>query len=226
MTMRGIIAAGLMPALLLAGCVVRDEVVTLTVRPDGSADLVVFHASIRATEEGPKGEEALQQYAVAFDARTSGDFERITRAGGEVTEARWVRKDPPCATLIAASLPEAAVLERYGSTGEDDGEVRVRTRFTSDGPVRRLTTTLHLPDGFRPPDEEPRAPERIQADRANAFSETRVVVTRGRITGARGWTIAPDRRSALLAPDDITALLRDRPEPAELFIEWEIDDPS
>jgi hypothetical protein len=47
---------------LLAGCIVSDEVTTVTIRPDGSADLIKFNSNIRSGEEGSKGDEELRQY--------------------------------------------------------------------------------------------------------------------------------------------------------------------
>ena len=74
---------------LIAGCIVSDELTTITIQPDGSADWIRFQSNIRSTEQGAKGVQELQKFVEEFDARSNSDFTRITEAGGEVHEARW-----------------------------------------------------------------------------------------------------------------------------------------
>jgi hypothetical protein len=47
---------------LMAGCIVNDELTTITIQPDGSADIVKFRSNIRSSEKGRKGEAELQRY--------------------------------------------------------------------------------------------------------------------------------------------------------------------
>ena len=218
---------GLVVALVLsqAGCIIRDEVSTVSIRPDGSAEVVVFHSNIRSLQEGAKGEEALSVYTAQFDTGELEDLVRITQAGGEVLDARWVRREAPLAHLITARLPSAAALEQYGSIEGEDGSLRPATRFEVDGAVRRLTMTVELPADVDIPDAAARAPARVQKDRANAISEMRVVVIDGRITAAQGWTVASDRRSALLSVDDVIEMVRENPERILLVLEWEVTVP-
>ena len=57
-------------ALVLAGgCIISDELTTITILPDGSADWVRFQSNIRSTESGLKGKQELQKFANDFDAR-------------------------------------------------------------------------------------------------------------------------------------------------------------
>ena len=41
--------------ILIAGYIVSDELTTITIQPDGSADWVRFQSNIRSTEKGEKG---------------------------------------------------------------------------------------------------------------------------------------------------------------------------
>lgn len=41
--------------ILIVGCIVSDELTTITIQPDGSADWIRFHSNIRSTEKGEKG---------------------------------------------------------------------------------------------------------------------------------------------------------------------------
>jgi hypothetical protein len=56
---------------------------------------------------------------------------------------------------------------------------------------------------------------------ANGISETRISVTKGSITSARGFTVASGKQSALLNASAIDEVLRTG-EKAELYLEWEV----
>ena len=56
---------------------------------------------------------------------------------------------------------------------------------------------------------------------ADGISETRVAVTSGSITTARGFTVARDKQSALLNTSAINEVLRTGGK-AELYLEWEV----
>ena len=62
----------------------------------------------------------------------------------------------------------------------------------------------------------------LRQEQANGISETRIVVAGGRIVDSRGFTVAADKRSALLEPSELHALLQSQPEKVELFLEWEL----
>lgn len=215
------LGALLLPTLL-SGCIVLDQVTTLTVRPDGSADLVLFHSNVRSTEEGRKAEDELRRHAEAFDARTSDDLTRITKAGGEVLEARWLRRAAPYATVIAARIPNATVLEKLATIEDDNGQVVVASRYSQEGPRRRLTMVVTPPQDFDASQFATPSPAETQRREANGLNATRVVVEGGRIVSSQGWTVADDRGSALLAWDEVQKLLRDSPKRVDLFIEWEV----
>lgn len=53
--------------VFLIGCIVSDELTTLTIRPDGSADWIRFQSHIRSTIKGENGQ---QGFVVAGDKRS------------------------------------------------------------------------------------------------------------------------------------------------------------
>ncbi len=205
------------------GCILSDQVTTLTIRGDGSADWVRFLSNIRSTEAGEKGERELRQFIEDFDARRDDEMRRIIRAGGEIVEARWLRREKPLANVVVARLPDAASLERFGTMTDEQGTEVVRTRFTKKDSRRRLAFVVAVTDNLRPSEPGHSTIRAFRQDQADSIGETRVAVVGGRIVDARGFTVARDRRSALLEPVEIRELLRDAGESLELFLEWEID---
>ena len=79
--------AVLLPLFLVGGCVVGDQLTTITIHPDGSADLVEFRSKSHSTEKGDKAAKELAHYKASFETRADGDFARIREAGGEAVEA-------------------------------------------------------------------------------------------------------------------------------------------
>jgi hypothetical protein len=45
--------------LLLVGCIVGDELTTITIHPDGSAQMVTFRINLRSTQSGQDGQREL-----------------------------------------------------------------------------------------------------------------------------------------------------------------------
>jgi hypothetical protein len=216
------VVIALAAAALISGCIVQDEVTTISVRPDGSASLIVFHSNVRSTEEGSKAAEELRQYVETFDARSSDDFVRIRQAGGEAIDGQWLQREVPYSNLISAKLPNAAALEKFCSIEGKDDELRLTTRFSADGTRRKLTMVALPPRDFKLPDNSARSLADLEQDKANGFSETRLVVVGGEIVASKGWTVASDKHSALLSLDEIARLLRNSPNRIELFIEWQV----
>ena len=215
-------AVAVSAVVLLSGCIVLDEVTTISVHPDGSASLVVFHSNVRSTEAGTNADSELRRYAEDFDARKSEDFIRITQAGGEVVDARWLQREVPYSSLIVARLPTVTALEKFCSIEGKDDDLRLTTQFSANGSRRKLTMVALPPRDFKLPDNSTRSPNEVQQDKANGFSETRIVVTGGQIVASQGWTVASDKSSALLSVDEISRILRNSPDRIELFIEWEV----
>jgi len=207
---------------LFAGCIVSDDVTTLTIHPDGSADLIAFSSNTRSTELGSKADEELRRYAEEFDARKNDEFDRIARAGGKVLDTWWGRRELPYSRIISARLPTADALEKFTTIEGDQGELRVVTRYSQERAKRRLSFSVLPPKDLDLGEFATPSIKDARQRQANGLSEIRLVMLRGDITGTRGWTVASDKQSALLALDEIADLLRTNPDGADLFIEWEV----
>jgi hypothetical protein len=206
---------------ILGGCIVSDQLTTLTIHPDGSADFVRFQSNIHSNEAGTKGEEELRRFVEEFEAGKDSDVVRIAESGGIIVESRWVSRDVPFSTLVVARMPTAAVLEKFCTFSGERGETLVAGRFTEDDRRRKLSLLIS-PSKV----QEPSAPEIAASNSrqalANGFSEMRIAVTKGKIMDARGFTVASDKQSALLAPEEIDRLVRASRGQVELYLEWEV----
>lgn len=215
--------------LVLQGCIVRDELTTLTVNPDGSAEWVRYQSNIRSTEKGAKGAEELQKFVDEFNARKDPELARMAAAGGEIIEARWIRSAEPYATLVVAQLPTATAVENFFTLKNDKDEVIARPHFTQNGSRRKLAIAIPLPQddaektGESADTKNPSLRE-LRAQQANSISETRLAIARGRIVASQGFAVAADARSCLIDPTRIEELVRSRPETIELFVEWEVEE--
>lgn len=207
----------------VTGCIVSDELTMLTIQPDGSADWIKIQSNIRSTESGEKGAQELKKFIDEFDARSNSDFVRVGEAGGEIVDARWIRREEPYATIVKAKFPTAAALERFGTIKNEQGEVIAPVRFTKEGNRRKISLVVPIPRDEQPTTQTTPSPKELREQQANGFSETRVAVAGGRIIASQGFVVASDKRSCLLDANQITELLRNRPEHVELFIEWELD---
>jgi hypothetical protein len=208
--------------VLVGGCVVGDQLTTFTIRPDGSADVVTYRSNLRSTQQGEQGRVELAEYKAQFDTRTEDELARVTLAGGELVEASWIREQVPLSNLVHARFPNAAALEKYMTIRGEDGRAQIETHFRTDGARRSLTVAINLPvDKNSPPEALPADVEKLRQAAANGISETRVAIVDGRITAARGFTVALDKQSALLDPRALHEILRTTGQ-GELVLEWEV----
>lgn len=207
--------------LFVSGCVIGDELTTFTLKPDGSADLVVFRSNLHSTQKGEKAEKELAEYQANFDKQADGDFRRIRDAGGKVVLASWVRMQAPYSTVVHAHFPDTAALEKYWSMKDAEGQSLIATAFHKNGTRRRLTFRITFPASDAPDPTPPSDAWAFRQALANGISETRFALTEGSITSARGFTVAEDRQSALLNVREVTESIRAGQGNAELWLEWE-----
>ncbi len=209
--------------LLSGGCIVSDKLTTLTIKPDGSADLVLFRSNIRSTEKGEKAEKELAGFRTRFESQKDEDAKRILEAGGEILKSLWVRDEVPFSTVVHARFAKADELERYWTIRNPDGTAMVTTEFRSDGNQRNLVFHITVPaqtrDGLS---AEPTSAETLRKNLANGISECRIAVADGSITSASGFTIANDRQSALLNTDEVGRLLHAQNGSADLTLTWDV----
>lgn len=207
---------------LAASCIVSDQFTTLTIQPDGSADWLRFQSNIRSTEKGDKGAEELKRFVEEFEARRDPDCVRIRESGGEILEARWLRRQEPYATVVTARLPSATALQDFCTIKNEKSEEVVRARFAPDGQRRRLTLSIRVPKDDQPAAAARPTESQRRQEQADGISETRVAVSGGQIVACHGFTVAGDKRSALLDPAAIQDLLQAGEGQGEFFLEWEI----
>jgi hypothetical protein len=213
----------LLAALVLAGgCIISDELTTITIQPDGSAEWVRFQSNVRSTEQGLKAEQELQKFATDFDTRQDADLVRIVEAGGEISDARWVRREKPFATLATAKFPTVEALKRFFTVEGKSGTVVAEPEFTSNGSRRKLSISIPVP-ADQPTLAEPGPTcEELLARKADSISETRIVVAHGHIVASQGFVVARDGQSAVFNTRQLEELLRQRPARIEIFLEWEV----
>lgn len=215
--------AGFLALMFIAGCIVGDEISTVTVHPDGSADLVMLRSNLRSTQEGERAQAELADYRESFDARTNNDFERIREAGGRVVDALWIRGEAPYANAIHARFPTASALEKFCTMKNDDGSSLLTARFTSDGMRRKLTLEIVMaPDKLDVAQFSPSDVDQLRQTYADGISHFRIAVADGSITAAGGFTVAEDKQSALLNVGEVAELLRRGQGQAEAYLEWEV----
>ena len=209
-------------AVLIGGCIVSDQLSTITIHPDGSAEVVIARMNVHSTEAGIKQADELRRYQEEFNTQTGPDHRRIVDAGGQIDESRWIRGEAPFANVIVARLPTAEALQRYFTFKGEKGETLVTARFVSEGTQRKLSLLVTLPPEEQAETASQPASGDLRIGQANGLSETRIAVTGGKIVEARGFTIAGDKQSALLEPSAIEQLAREQRE-FEIYLAWEIE---
>lgn len=208
-------------AVIVGGCIVSDRITTLTIHEDGSADWIRFQSNIHSSEPGEKGAAELRRFVEAFDRREDDEFRRIAEAGGKVKEARWLRSEEPYANVVAAHLPDAAALQAFYTIKNGTGEAMARGRFSKDGERRRFSIVIPASEAAKLGGEKKSVRE-LRQGQADGVSEIRMVASGGRIVDSAGFTVAGDRRSALLELSAIDGLVTGGGKDVELFLEWEL----
>ncbi|HUT88302.1 MAG TPA: hypothetical protein VMY37_02290 [Thermoguttaceae bacterium] len=213
----------MIPLLLFAGCIVVDQLTTLTIHPDGSADLVIFGSNLHSTQTGEEGERELAEYRARFDSQSQDEMVRIREAGGKILQTSWIRQHAPLSNSVYVQLPDASVLEKFGTSKNDDGSLQITTQLQSEDVHRRLDIRITArPDTFDPSPLSFPDVRKLRQMFADGISETRVAVTSGSITKALGFTVASDGQSALLDLSETAKILQTSGGKAELYLEWEV----
>ena len=137
-------------------------------------------------------------------------------------DARWILREVPYSTFIDAKFRNAESLLNYFTIEGKEDDLRLTPRYSQDGARRKLTMVALPPKDLNLSDLSPPTLKEARERAANGISEVRVVVAEAEIVAAQGWTVASDKRSAVLALDEVVQLLRRNPAQVELFIEWEV----
>lgn len=214
---------GLAGLIVAGGCIVSDQLTTLTIHADESADLVLFRSNIRSTEAGEAGAKELAEYRRGFDERSDDDLKRLTAAGGEIVSATWVKSEVPLCNVVRVKFPSLAALEKLGTLKDEPSEISLQTKFSKSGTKRRISVRLQMnPERFAEAARGEAALKEFRQALANGISQVRIALSSGKFVEARGFTLAEDRQSALFDDDAVKdAILKGRGR-TELFLEWEV----
>lgn len=217
------ISGGLLLALvaILAGCIANDQITTWVIYPDGSARFMKIESNVHSTERGPKGAQELANYMTEFDAQKTGDHLRMTEAGGQLVESRWLSDIEPRANVMIVRFPAVAAVERAMSLQDENGRRIVTAKMIFDGLKRRLQWSIDLPASESTEPEPSPTAASVRAAQANGLSETRIVVSGGKIVAAQGFLVANDQQSAILEFSSVSEQVR-AGQPFEIFLEWEL----
>ena len=216
------ICCGLVVLLTATSCIVSDQVTTLIIKPDGSAEVIVTRSNIHFRGNEQKREEELKKYKNDFNNQDQWWFNRIERAEGGVEEARWIKKTEPMANYIRGSLPSKSSLEQFLTLKHKDNKWNLTSEFKKDGSNRELSIRISPPN-----EKELSAPSnddvgRMRKQLANSISHTRIAVVEGKITDATGFTVADDGQSALLDRSTFPEKLWTRNETITIFLRWTV----
>ncbi len=206
----------------MGGCIVHDQLTTLTINPDGSGDLLILRSNIRSTQRGSRAESEIADYQASFDAQTHDDFKRIRESGARLEMTMWLRKQVPMAHVMRASLPDAATLKKLATVKDASDTIIIEPRFTVSNAHRRLAFHFTVsPDQIPPPSSNADRLTHFKRARAMGISDFRIAICEGKIIDARGFIVANDGQSALLDVDEISSLLRAGDGNIEIFVQWE-----
>jgi hypothetical protein len=113
-------------------------------------------------------------------------------------------------------------LEKFCTIADEKANVVTRPQFTQNGNRRKWSLVIPVPKRENPAEKADPNMARNRQDHANGISATRIVVTGGPIVASQGFTVAGDKRSALLEPAEIQQLVQTAREQVEVFLEWEL----
>jgi hypothetical protein len=216
------ICCGLVALLMATSCIVSDQVTTLIIKPDGSADVIVTRSNIHFRGNEQKRAEELKAFRNKFNNQEQWWFERIEGAGGRIEEARWIKKTEPMAHYIRGALPGRNELEQLLSLEQKDNKWNLTSDFRTDGSNRELLIRISPPKEKElsvPSDEA----ERMRQQLANRISHTRIAVVKGEITDATGFIVADDGQSALLDRSAFPDTLWTRNETITISLQWTVN---
>jgi hypothetical protein len=206
----------LLSLLLLPGCIVSDQITTLIIQPDGSAEVIVVRSNIHFRGNDEKREEEQEEYRRKFNDGEQFWFDRIQTSGGTIEETRWIKQTPPMANYLRGSLPNQEAVEKLLTL---DNNWKIQSNITTDGSTRTLKVTV-----IPPPDKKlsapPADPEKIRKKLANSISHTRIAIQNGKIIEAEGFMVADDGQSALVDEGAFPDRLWKENAGVELLLSW------
>lgn len=216
------------PAAVLAlGCLIKEEIHTLYLTPEGSVTWTVLEKDVRSNSDDPgvarkEEEEFLEQ---SWSGEQPAALELRTLSPDSL-RTRILRDEHPFSVLTEAGFASAEVLAR---------SVLERSELRGDAELQTAGGTSRLIVKFYPPPEDEPVPARIDGPGPGVRADDRpinpdeggdqlkallkrykIVLNRGKFVESRGFHISEDRQEAYLEPMTV----KEQGEPDGALVYW------
>jgi hypothetical protein len=211
--MKAICAAMIgMLAFLTSGCITKDEITSFVIDPDGAVTFSTYRLNIASDKEGEEGKKELADHIRGLEEKNGGDFADLVKANAKDVKITILRKAAPASVLITAQIPSLKDLAAYLS----DSDITCTAISTERTRGIRCEYTIKSKPSKGEELPEPAKP------RANSFSEIRVALAEGTIVKAQGFSVAQDKRSALVDMETLEKMEHWEVPSAVILLEWQI----
>jgi hypothetical protein len=217
--MKAICAAMIgMLALLMSGCITKDEIVSFVIDPDGAVTFSTYLLNITSDLKGEAGKKELADLIRDYEEKQGSYFEIIAKANAKDVNVAILRKASPASGMITARIPSLKDLAA-GLSGDDSNCTAVLTEHTRG--IRCEFTNTPSKGKELPESKGKELPEPAKL-RANSFSELRVALADGIIVKAQGFSVAQDKRSALFDMETLEKMENWEVPSVTILLEWQI----
>ena len=201
-----------MLAFLMSGCITKDEITSVVIDPDGAVAFSIYRLNITSDQNGEDGKKEFAKYIRGLEEKSDAYFETLAKANAKDVKVTILRKDAPASVLITARIP--SLKDLAASLSDDDHNCTVISTEHTRG-IRCEYTSKSKPS------KEKELPEPAEP-RANSFSEIRVALAEGTIVKAQGFSVAQDKRSALLDWETLQKMDYWEVPSYAISLEWQI----
>jgi hypothetical protein len=198
--------------VLFSACIVGDEITNYVIDRDGSISFAIYRINLTSNQKGEKGEAELANYLRNQKEKRDSMFAQLVKAKASDVKISVLRRNSPASVLITGRIPSLNDFASYINTEDANGSLVCRA--ISNERTRRLVFELRQK-------QEGDQTDSAQS-RSDSFSETRVSLAEGIFTGAQGFIISKDQRSALLDMEGLTKMVNSKISPITLSLEWQI----
>ncbi len=191
--------------LFQSACVTGDEITSYVIEPDGAVSFYIYRSNLASDQTGENGKKDLDSYIQKLEQKQDDLFTKLAKANAQEIRVAVFRRISPASVLIAGQIPTLADFLAYG--GEE----------SECTPISRERTR-----GFRCELSQEPLTEKGQSNvmpRADSFNETRFALAAGSFTGAQGFLLAENKRSAIL---DMDAIMNSQTPTITVSLEWQM----
>jgi|WetSurMetagenome_2_1015567.scaffolds.fasta_scaffold11029_4 hypothetical protein len=200
---------------LLSACVTGDEITSYVIDPDGAVAFSIYRHNLTSDEmKAEDAKEDLTTYIRDLEEKRGDLFTQLAKANAQEVRAAILRRASPASILITGHIPSLNDLAAY--LGEEDND----SSFVCT-PISRERTRGLVCELTRKPSKERIKPETV-TPRADSFNETRFALAEGSFTKVQGFSLANNKRSALLDVDAIMKMWNPQIPTIILSLEWQI----